>query len=34
VAFFIDTLSGTITYTSTSTGSGATLNYRIREFAT
>jgi hypothetical protein len=34
IAFFIDTGSGTITYTSTSTGSSATLNYRIRKFVT
>lgn len=33
VAFFMDTATGTIFYTTTSTGSNATINYRITEFA-
>ena len=32
VAFFMDSGTGTIFYTTTSTGSGATMNYRINEF--
>ncbi len=34
IALFINSLNGNITYTSTSTGSGATLNYKLRKFKT
>ena len=34
IALFINSLNGNLTYTSTSTGSSATLNYKVKKFKT